>query len=131
MMSRTATCNCGALKAVCHGEPARVSVCHCLACKRRTGSAFSHNVTYRSDQVASEGESRSYQRRADSGRHSTYNFCPSCGSIVFYENEARPGFWSIPGGAFADPLAPEPHVELYAERQSPWVQVRAVKLVRE
>ena len=30
----------GQLTASCTGEPVRVSVCHCLDCQKRTGSAF-------------------------------------------------------------------------------------------
>ena len=46
MVVRRAECACGQLSAVCSGEPMRVSVCHCLACKRRTGSAFSYNARF-------------------------------------------------------------------------------------
>jgi hypothetical protein len=44
MVRRRAECCCGQLAAVCEGEPIRVTVCHCLNCKRRTGSAI---VQYR------------------------------------------------------------------------------------
>jgi hypothetical protein len=40
MTTRTASCRCGALRAICEGEPVQVSVCHCLECQRRSGSAF-------------------------------------------------------------------------------------------
>ena len=44
MTTRRAQCSCGQLAAICAGEPVRVSVCHCLECKRRSGSAFSNNA---------------------------------------------------------------------------------------
>jgi hypothetical protein len=37
MIVRMASCSCGQLTAVATGDPIRVSVCHCLACQRRTG----------------------------------------------------------------------------------------------
>jgi hypothetical protein len=40
MTTRRAECSCGQLSATCSGQPYRLSVCHCLACKRKTGSAF-------------------------------------------------------------------------------------------
>ena len=46
MVTRRAECSCGQLSATCSGEPVRVSVCHCLSCKRRTGSAFSFNARF-------------------------------------------------------------------------------------
>ena len=40
MTTRDASCSCGQLHLTCEGEPVRISVCHCLACQQRTGSAF-------------------------------------------------------------------------------------------
>ena len=40
MTARHASCSCGQLRIETSGEPFRVSVCHCLNCKRRSGSAF-------------------------------------------------------------------------------------------
>ena len=40
MKPRTASCSCGQLTATTQAEPIRGSVCHCLACQRRTGSVF-------------------------------------------------------------------------------------------
>lgn len=39
VIEREAVCSCGQLRLIAEGEPVRVSVCHCLACQRRTGSA--------------------------------------------------------------------------------------------
>ena len=124
MLQRHASCNCGALTVVCEGEPQRVSVCHCLACRRRTGSAFSYNATFRREQVTAEGERSTFSRLSDAGRLSVYSFCPRCGSTVFYEIEARPGMVTIPAGAFADPEFPEPTVSAFPGRQSAWLAIR-------
>ena len=40
MATRVAACHCGQLHLAVEGEPFAVSICHCLACQRRTGSAF-------------------------------------------------------------------------------------------
>ena len=37
---RVAACHCGQLRLEVSGEPFAVSICNCLACQRRTGSAF-------------------------------------------------------------------------------------------
>ena len=39
MPSRQASCHCGQLRLEATGEPFAVSICNCLACQRRTGSA--------------------------------------------------------------------------------------------
>lgn len=120
MDAQLAQCNCGQLRALCTGKPDRVSVCHCLSCKRRTGSAFAWNASYVAHNVATEGRYRSFSRKTDSGRTNTYHFCPDCGSTVFYDVEMRPGMISVPAGAFADAGFPMPMVEVFAHRRVSW-----------
>ena len=118
---RVAHCTCGALRAEARGEPARISVCHCLECKRRSGSAFTWNATYKAEQVAISGAFTTHERGSDDGNWGRHSFCPSCGVSVFYEIQVRPGMISIPVGAFADPDFPAPTIEVYAERRCPWL----------
>lgn len=124
MEERTAACSCGALTAICRGDPARVSVCHCLDCQRRTGSAFSYNATWPEGQVTTGGEYRTYRRVSEEGFWGEHNFCAECGGYVFYRIERRPGMISIPAGTFADPHFPEPAVEVFAERRHAWCSIR-------
>jgi len=121
MTVREARCACGALSARVKGDPVRLSICHCLDCKRRTGSAFSWNATYGTAQVAIEGPSKSFTRGSDDGYWGRHHFCPACGVTVWYEIERRPNMVSIPAGAFADPAFPPPAVEVYEERRCPWL----------
>lgn len=120
---RMAQCSCGALRIRCSGEPMRRSVCHCEACRRRTGSAFAFNVTFEADQVAPGGDERVYVRKADSGRTCTFHFCPACGATVYYTIEVRPGRVTVPGGAFGTPNSFEPTVSVYNHRRESWVAI--------
>ena len=122
--ARTASCRCGAVQAACIGEPVRISVCHCLACQQRTGSAFAAQVRFPAGQVTVTGETRSWARTADSGRVIDYHFCPVCGSTVAYVAREMPELVAVPIGAFADPKAfPAPWVEEYPERKFSWIEV--------
>ena len=67
MIMRMASCRCGQLNATATGEPVRVSVCHCLDCKKRSGSAFAVQARWPADQVTIEGRSNSWVNVADSG----------------------------------------------------------------
>lgn len=120
---RQAACRCGALTAVCEGEPVRVSVCHCLACQRRTGSVFAAQARFPSERVNVAGEWRTFERVGDEGGRVTYRFCPSCGSTIAYEIDNMPGVIAIPMGAFADPDFPAPRFSVYEGRQHAWVAV--------
>lgn len=124
-MDRIATCSCGALRAQCSGEPARVSVCHCLDCKRRTGSAFSYNATFAAEQVETSGPSNPFTRSSEEGFWGRHHFCPECGDTLFYEIERRPGMITVPVGAFADPDFPPPTVSVYGERRHAWLHISA------
>ena len=76
MTEHTASCRCGQLRAVAQGDPVRVSICHCLACQKRTGSVFSAQARWPKECVTVEGESKQWTRTADSGQQTTYHFCP-------------------------------------------------------
>ena len=67
MSERTASCVCGQLKAVCSGEPFRISVCHCLDCQQRSGSAFAVQARYQKHEVAFSGEMKQWVRVGDTG----------------------------------------------------------------
>ena len=121
MNSRTASCSCGQLSLVTSGEPVRISVCHCLACQRRTGSVFGEQARFPAQAVVVQGSSTQYVRTADSGNEITYHFCPACGSTVYYHMKKQPDLVAVPVGAFADPAFPAPKVSVYEERKHEWV----------
>lgn len=123
MATRTATCRCGQLRAECDGEPVRVSVCHCLACQQRSGSAFAAQARWPDADVRISGRFSQWERIADSGHKATYSFCPDCGSTVAYIIEGWPGVVAIPIGAFADPDFPAPRYSVYEHRKHSWVDV--------
>jgi hypothetical protein len=60
MNNRTASCSCGQLVAKVSGDPIRVSICHCLACQRRTGSVFGAQARFDRQNVTIEGQSTAY-----------------------------------------------------------------------
>ena len=123
MSKRIATCRCGQLQAICQGEPVRVSVCHCLDCQKRTGSAFAAQARWPDDRVTVTGKSETWGRVADSGHKATYRFCPLCGSTVTYVIEGWPGVTAVPLGAFADPNFPTPKFSVYEHRKHSWTTV--------
>lgn len=123
MRVRTAACGCGRLRASCTGDPVRISVCHCLACQQRSGSAFAAQARWPDEQVVIEGERKAWERVGDSGARATFLFCPNCGSTVAYTIDAYPGVTAVPLGAFADPAFPAPGVSVYEERKHAWVEI--------
>jgi hypothetical protein len=120
-MTRRAACSCGQLSLEAEGEPVRISMCHCLACQQRTGSAFGIQARFPEDRVRIEGRATEYVRISDAGEARTYHFCAECGSTVYYRLVSVPDLVAVPIGAFADPAFPPPRVSVYESRRHPWV----------
>ncbi len=121
MTIRHASCGCGQLRLTSEGEPVRISVCHCLECQRRTGSAFGVQARYRRDRVTKiEGRAAHFSRVGDSGRRIDFRFCPDCGSTVYWEVEASPDLIAVAVGAFADPNFPPPEISVWERRRHSW-----------
>lgn len=130
-MERRASCSCGQLTLTCSGEPVRVSMCHCLECQKRTGSAFGIQARFARDQVSAiEGRATSFSRVGDGGGKATFHFCPTCAATVFYEGDWMPGFVAVPVGAFADPSFPAPTVSIYEARRHRWTDTPELPLER-
>ncbi len=126
MPTRDAACSCGQLRLAAEGDPIRISMCHCLACQRRTGSAFGIQARFPSDHVRVVGRYSDYVRTSDEGdKDLTFHFCPDCGATVFFTGSDAPDVIAVPVGAFADPSFPAPTVSVYESRRHPWLAVPA------
>jgi hypothetical protein len=121
-MMRTATCSCGQLRLTAPDGPTRTSVCHCLACQKRTGSVFGFQARWRRDQVQLSGEARVWRRVGDElGTALDFRFCPTCGSTVWFTEDNEPDVIAVAVGAFADPDFPAPIRSYHEDTRHPWV----------
>jgi hypothetical protein len=98
-------------------------MCHCLACQRRTGSAFGIQARFPRDRVRVAGRHSAYVRVSDEGEERTFRFCPDCGATVFYTTGDAPDLVAVPIGGFADPSFPPPRISVYESRRHAWVSV--------
>src|SRR6187200_1364999 len=123
MAMRQAACLCGQLRLEVEGEPFAVSICNCLACQRRTGSAFGMQAGFKADQVRISGRFNDFSRISDEAdrKEHVFHFCPDCGSQVFYTEPTEPELIVVAVGAFADPTFPPPTESGYDARRHPWV----------
>ena len=123
---REAACACGQLRVTTSGDPVRISMCHCLACQRRSGSAFAAQARWPSDRVEVSGRFHEWTRTSDDAEETrVFRFCPDCGSTVFYTGSEYPDLVAVPVGAFADPTFPPPRTSVWERRRHPWVSVPA------
>ena len=123
MITRTASCSCGQLTAEVSGDPVRVSICHCHACQRRTGSVFGAQARFARASVEVTGKGTDFVRVGDEGGRFRFTFCPQCGATLYYVQEGHEERIAIPVGAFADSNFPAPSFSVYEERMHAWVVV--------
>ena len=105
MTQTTAGCLCGDVRIAATGEPYRVGLCHCLDCRKHTGSLFHASAIFPEEAVTIVGETRAF-----GGRH----FCPRCGSSVFGRSGDE---IEVSLGAFDAPDRFTPAYELWTVRR--------------
>jgi hypothetical protein len=123
MTIRRAACSCGQLRLSIEGEHARISVCHCFECQRRTGAVISNQARFLRDQVTVEGRATAWARKAESGNTLTFHFCPTCGSTVYWENDGFPEYVSVAIGNLGDPNFPAPTIAVWEDSRHAWLSL--------
>ncbi len=105
------------------GDPS-VSVCHCLACQRRTGSAFGVQARWPIASAQITGESHEHLRISDDGdEERRFHFCPECGGTVYYFTDAER--IAIPVGLGGSQLSPNRRSRSGSRAGTPWVTMPA------
>lgn len=107
--SYTGGCLCGAVRLECRTEPYRVGVCHCLDCRKHSGSVFGILAIFPSASVTVTGATAEHR-----GRH----FCPACGSSLF---NTGPDEIEVAVGCFDAPNQVKPTYELWVHRREDWL----------
>ena len=108
-------CACGQLTFRSRGEPVRVGLCHCMTCRKISGSAFGAFAIFPEERVAVTGAFESWTAE------STENcFCPRCGSRVF---SREGGEIEISLGAFDEPNLFAPTYETWIGRREKWLRL--------
>lgn len=110
-MSETGGCRCGAVTFEVEGTPAHSALCWCTACRASAGAPVVGWTLFPRAQVRIDGEPRSYE----SSPGTTRQFCPTCGTGLFYLNEEIfPGQIDIQQATFRNPDAfpPTGHIQV-------------------
>ena len=117
---RTASCACGQVTVTARGEPDRVGICHCMTCRKTTGSVLSMFAIFAQDRVSIEGRYECWAPGPEGKRC----FCPVCGSRIF---ELSGEEIEIMGGAFDEPNVFEPTYESWTIRREHWLPATNLK----
>ena len=78
------------------------------------------NVTFPSEKVHIEGLLGDYASTAASGNLTHRGFCPSCGTPVTTQSEARPHFRAVRAGTLDDPEIGKPKLTIWTLSAPSW-----------
>jgi hypothetical protein len=105
----TGGCLCGNVRLVATGRPYRVGICHCLDCRKHSGSLFHAFAIFPDDAVTVEGETSEVKGR---------RFCRRCGSSVFGRSGDEV---EVSLGSLDAPNQLTPTYELWTVRRESWL----------
>jgi hypothetical protein len=127
-LPQTGGCLCGAARYAITQPPLVAYTCHCTACQRLTGSAFSSAIAVVAEAFRfSGGEMRAFQRATDSGRISTRWVCAGCG--VWICGGPKPGTAEpntlvfVRAGTLDDTSWLRPGIHFWTRSAQPWVRL--------
>ena len=110
-------CHCGAVRYRIEGDALTHALCHCTDCRRSAGAPVVSWTMYPSAAVrVVKGSPKTYA----SSEHGRRQFCPDCGTGLFYTNTQQlPGLTDVQSATYDDPeaVAPQAHIQV-AERIS-------------
>ena len=110
-------CLCGAVRYRVSGEPIAATLCHCRSCRRASGGVtVAWAVFDRQDFDWLKGEPREYS--SSPGIH--WRFCGTCGSLVGYRRDSRPGHVDVTTATLDEPDLFPPTVEIWIGDKIAW-----------
>lgn len=100
-------------------------LCHCLECRKVSGSAFTINVVILKSNLHLTGEVKTCNWKQEIGDNFTSSFCPNCGTTVCKETtrEDFKGLIMAEGGTLDEGFeeVTKPEAELFTKHRAAWL----------
>jgi hypothetical protein len=113
-------CLCGAVRYESDMEPVAAGHCHCLDCRKSSGTGHCSHIGLPDRGFRISGTLHFYDAPADSGNIVSRGFCPTCGSPIYSTNAAMPGMIFLRASSLDDPELFKPQMVVYAKRAPSW-----------
>ncbi len=114
------SCLCGDVRYECRAAPKVVGHCHCLDCRKSSGTGHCTHLMVAKDDFSVTGEVAFYDRPADSGNIVSRGFCPKCGCAIYSTNSSMPDTVFPRASSLDDPEIAKPQMAVYASRALSW-----------
>lgn len=94
-------CHCGSVRYEVKGEAITHALCHCSDCRRHAGAPMVGWAMFPQNMLTvTKGKTKTYESSA----HGRREFCPDCGSGLFYRNaQTLPGIVDVQTGTLDEP----------------------------
>jgi len=113
-------CQCGAVRITATDEPKWVATCHCTDCRKATGAAMATYAGFSSEAADISGGA---YKEFESSPGTFRGFCETCGAWLTYRSTRWADEVHFHVGAFEDPDAFAPQVNVYTVEKLSWVQL--------
>lgn len=112
-------CYCGAIRYEVEGETLTHALCHCSDCRRHFGAPMVGWTMYPQEAVKiTKGAPKIYE----SSQHGRRQFCPNCGTGLFYPNaEVLPGLIDVQSETYDEPDALPARVHIQVAERIGWM----------
>ena len=124
-MAITGGCLCGAVRYRIEAEPVVTRICWCRACQFTGGGSATVNAIFKTEDVRIEGALADFASQADSGNTMHRRFCPSCGTPVTIQSDARPQYLGVRAGTMDDPDSVWPNITIWTSAAPRWASFDA------
>lgn len=115
-------CQCGSLCYELRARPIFTHACHCLGCRRRSGTAFGlSTIVLREDLAVTGGLLKMKQISV----RTTLYLCADCDTAMYSASTRFPSTFVVRGGTFDDPRVVEPAAHIWVKRKHPWIVLPA------
>lgn len=116
----TGGCHCGAIRYEVEGEPIVHALCHCTDCRRHAGAPMVGWTMYPKGALkVTKGTPKTY-KSSESGRR---QFCPECGTGLFYVNDVMlPNIVDVQSATYDDPAAIPPRAHIQVAERIEWMK---------
>jgi hypothetical protein len=114
----TGQCHCGAIHYEMTPETVHHALCHCQDCRRASGGVAVSWGLVAADGLKVEGEPKIYA----SSEHGRRHFCGTCGTSLFYTNDAIfPGQIDVQTATLDDPSAIPIQAQIQLAERISWM----------
>ena len=123
-MSKTYSgkCLCGAVSYVAKGPPVIVAQCHCLECRRLSGTGHTVGAMFPAKDVALSGTPGEFTYTSRKGSTVTKAFCTACGSPIYGRNTQTPDHMTLTLGTMDDTSGLNIEVVIFKRDKPHWDQ---------